>query len=244
MSIGEDLAQARERAGLTVTEVSERTRIRATIIRAIEHDDYSGCGGDFYARSDVRAIARAVGTDPGPLIRDYDAAHGSPLAANTAAEIFQPVTPVRLAERPRINWTLALGLALVAVLGLAAYLFIPASGSSRGTSGAAPGIHRVGNTPGRAHASASVPAAATGQLVVRLTAVQDCWVEFTTPGGSYLFQSYVHAGSSKTWTFRRAVDMKLGNPSGVQLAVNGNNPLPPGAINPITLRLQAPATTG
>jgi len=244
VSIGEDLAQARERAGLTVTEVSERTRIRATIIRGIEHDDYSGCGGDFYARGDIRAIARAVGTDPGPLIRDYDAAHGSPEAATTAAEIFQPVTPVRLAERPRINWTLALGLALVAVLGLAAYLFIPASRSSPGTSGTALGAHRIGTTPGGAHASASVPAAATGQLVIKLTAVQDCWIEFTTPGGSYLFQSYVFAGSSKTWTFSRAVDMKLGNPSGVELAVNGRNPLPPGTKNPITLRLQAPATTG
>jgi len=31
MSIGETLAQAREKAGLTVTQVSERTRIRAEL---------------------------------------------------------------------------------------------------------------------------------------------------------------------------------------------------------------------
>ena len=65
MSIGEDLAQARCRAGLSVTEVSRRTRIRETIICGIEHDDYSACGGDFYARGHIRAIATAVGPIPG-----------------------------------------------------------------------------------------------------------------------------------------------------------------------------------
>ena len=75
MSIGEDLAQARRRAGLTVTQVSERTCIRETIISGIERDDYSACGGNFYTRGNIRAIAKAVGTDPVPLIGEYDAAH-------------------------------------------------------------------------------------------------------------------------------------------------------------------------
>ena len=75
MRIGEALAGARRQADLTVAEVSERTRIRATIIRAIENDDYSACGGDFYARGHIRSIAKVVGTDPELLIREYDAAH-------------------------------------------------------------------------------------------------------------------------------------------------------------------------
>jgi integrase len=68
VSIGEGLAQARRQAGLTVTQVSERTCIRETIILGIAHDDYSACGGDFYTRGHIRAIAKAVGTDPMPLI--------------------------------------------------------------------------------------------------------------------------------------------------------------------------------
>ncbi len=73
MSIGAELAQARQRAGLTVRDVSQQTRIRETIIRDIEQDDYSACGGDFYARGDIRSIARVIGADPEPLIREYDA---------------------------------------------------------------------------------------------------------------------------------------------------------------------------
>ena len=78
MSIGETLAVARRRAGLSVAQVSERTRIRETIIRGIEDDDYSACGGDFYARGHIRAIAKVVGTDSEPLIREYDTLHRAP----------------------------------------------------------------------------------------------------------------------------------------------------------------------
>ena len=80
MSPGQALAAARREAGLTVAEVSQKTRIREAIIRGIEQDDYSGCGGDFYARGHIRAMARASGADPAPLIQEYDAAHRGPAA--------------------------------------------------------------------------------------------------------------------------------------------------------------------
>jgi cytoskeletal protein RodZ len=89
VSGGEGLAAARHRAGLTVTQVSQQTRIRETIIRAIEHDDYCACGGDFYARGHIRAIAHVAGADPAPLIADYDGAHPAPRPA-TAADLLGP----------------------------------------------------------------------------------------------------------------------------------------------------------
>ncbi len=67
MSIGEALAQARRRAGLTVTQISQRTGIREQIIRDIEHDECSGCG-DFDAQGEHprHRPGRQAGTDPGP----------------------------------------------------------------------------------------------------------------------------------------------------------------------------------
>lgn len=91
MSIGQALAEARQRAGLTVTEVSRRTRIREAIIRDIENDNYAACGGDFYARGHIRSIARAAGVDPEPLIREYDSTHQVPQAM-TLEDLF-PTTP-------------------------------------------------------------------------------------------------------------------------------------------------------
>jgi len=83
--IGDTLAQARQQAGLTVTQVSKQTRIRETIIRKIEADDYSECGGDFYARGHIRAIAKVAGTDPEPLIQEYDTRYRAPGAIGTVS---------------------------------------------------------------------------------------------------------------------------------------------------------------
>jgi len=89
VSIGEGLAQARREAGLSLAQISQRTRIREKIIADIENDDYSACGGDFYARGHIRSIARAIGTDPDPFIREYDASQQE-LDEFAEAEITQP----------------------------------------------------------------------------------------------------------------------------------------------------------
>jgi hypothetical protein len=123
VGIGEALAEARDQAGLTVTEVSQRTRIRETIIRGIEGDDYSACGGDFYARAQIRSIAGAVGADPGPLIREYDEVHGAP-GAVSAVSLDELFTRVPISGRRRVGWAPVLGLAFVMMLGLTGYVLL------------------------------------------------------------------------------------------------------------------------
>src|SRR5260370_24387799 len=85
---------------MTVGEVSQDTRVTETIIRGIEQDDYAACGGDFYARGHIRAIARAVGEDPVPLIDEFDSTWRSAQEL-TAAEAFKPGMPIRKRERRR-----------------------------------------------------------------------------------------------------------------------------------------------
>ncbi|HWG12539.1 MAG TPA: helix-turn-helix domain-containing protein [Streptosporangiaceae bacterium] len=77
MSIGEVLSDARCRSGLSIGEVTRQTRIREEIVWAIELDDFSKCGGDFYARGHIRAIAAVVRVDPAPLIAQYDAEYSA-----------------------------------------------------------------------------------------------------------------------------------------------------------------------
>jgi cytoskeletal protein RodZ len=136
VSIGATLAAARRRAGLTVSEVSQRTRVTEPIIRGIEHDDYAACGGDFYARGHIRAIARAVGEDPLPLIDEFDSTWRSAKEI-TAAEAFQPSMPLRKRERRRVRWTAFLAVLVLAVLGFAGYKFASGVGRDRHVSAAA-----------------------------------------------------------------------------------------------------------
>ena len=236
MSIGDALARARSQAGLTVAQVSERTRIRETIIRGIEHDDFSACGGDFYARGHIRSIARAVGTDPEELIQQYDATHGAPQAIR-AADVFEPSTPIKLKERRRPNWSLAMIVVLVLLLGYGGYRVIAAATAP--SHPVAAGGHRPAprhHTAASAHSPPPSAPAHPRTLVIKLTALQDCWVEFTRPSGRYLSQAYIVGGSSKTWTFRHAVVMQIGNPGGILLTVDGKKLGRPGSPGqPVTL---------
>ena len=142
------------------------------------------------------------------------------------------------------HWAAALGLALVIVAGVAAYHVIS---STRHAPGAAPAAAARTGAAAHRHAGhprphlAPKPGPVAGpyahSVVIQLAAIEDCWVEFTSPGGGYLFQAYVVGGTSKTWTFGYAVDMRLGNPAGIKLTIDGTNPLPPGTADPITLSL-------
>lgn len=142
MSIGTVLATARARSGLTVSEVSRRTRIGEAVIWGIERDDYSACGGDFYARGHIRAIARAVGVDPGPLIQQYDATLRTTKDI-TETVVLHPATPSGIRKRHRVAWAAALGLAVLAVLGLAADYLVSGTGHALG-GGAVAAVGRAG----------------------------------------------------------------------------------------------------
>jgi cytoskeletal protein RodZ len=123
VGIGQALAEARDQAGLTVAEVSQRTRIGETIIRGIEGDDYSACGGDLSARANIRSIAGAVGADPEPLIREYDEVCRGP-GAESAVSLDELFTVVQTPGRRRLGWTPVLGLALVLMLGSVGFVLL------------------------------------------------------------------------------------------------------------------------
>lgn len=161
MSIGATLAAARRRAGLSVRDVSESTRVTEPIISGIEHDDYTECGGDFYARGHIRAIARAVGEDPGPLIEEFDSTWRS-AKETTAAEAFQPSMPLRTRERRRVRWTAVLAVLVLAVLGFAGYKFASGVGKARPASAASPHPSAAGpGSPGKANTAQASPVASS-----------------------------------------------------------------------------------
>jgi cytoskeletal protein RodZ len=196
MSVGEILAEARRQAGLTVTEVSERTRIREAIIGDIERDDYSACGGDFYARGHIRSIARAVGADPAPLVAQYDDTTDRPTDEFPAVVVPEPVTPAgpaalvtptgpapppRRSGPRRLNWTLALALVLVIAVGVAGYQLIssarhvPATTTALAAGSATPAHrHPAHGKPRPAPTIAPTPSArptAPARPVIRLIPV-------------------------------------------------------------------------
>ena len=64
MTTGSILRAAREQAGMSLEDVADGTKIRPSILAAMEEDDFSHCGGDVYARGQIKSVAQVLGIDP------------------------------------------------------------------------------------------------------------------------------------------------------------------------------------
>lgn len=226
MSIGDTLAAGRRHAGLTITQVSQRTCIRETIVRGIERGDYSACGGDFYARGHIRSIARAVGLDPEELIREYDATQAPPQPI-TAADVFEPFTPVKLRERRRPRWGFMLLAGVIVVLGIVGFRYF--GNRHHGNANAQTTTH-VSHSPTATPKATTTPVAQTTPKHVELTLIARrgglTWLRLTAASGHVIFEGDFGPSvgiDRKTW-FQDTppVTVEFGNPGGAVLYLNGH----------------------
>jgi len=124
--IGPVVRAARERAGLDIDALSERTRIRPHVLEGIEIDDFTPCGGDFYARGHLRTVARYLGLDAQHLLGQYDERYAH--APITASRVFEAELASGMSGGIRVStggprWGLIATavLALLMVWGVARY---------------------------------------------------------------------------------------------------------------------------
>lgn len=140
MTVGRMVADARTAAGLTVAQVADSTRIRATLVSAIEEDDFRLCGGDVYARGHLKSIAAAVGLDPNAVVAQFDRDRGAQRPVSAPVEpLAGPISAAASSSGGSLgalagplgvsvesgrrgggaNWTAVMALALVVVIGVA-----------------------------------------------------------------------------------------------------------------------------
>ena len=266
MSIGETLTAARVAAGLTTADVAEKTRIRRTLVEAIEADDYRLCGGDIYARGHIQTIARTVGTDPAPLLADFDRSHPRDTAPR-ATEVFESETTKTRERRAGPNWSAAMAAALVVIVLLAGWQLSRGGGKGAGTTAIGQSSSTTSSTPASStagtpsshapsvsHSPSSKPSnsdlaqvpPAKG-VVVKVAAVDgNCWVQ-AKAGTRVLYEGTLQAGTSKTFTDDKQVKLILGNSGAVRLNVNGRNlgsPAASGQISRLTFGPGDPTQAG
>ncbi|MYW01437.1 helix-turn-helix domain-containing protein [Streptomyces sp. SID3343] len=228
MSIGQSLAEARERAGLTVERLGEVTRIRQSIIEGIERDDYGPCGGDFYARGHIRTLARATGLEPDPLIAAYDAEIGG-TSTPRAAQIFD--SPRKSVEHRGPNWTMAMVVAVVLVL---IFAFVQLVGGRPDDDEKTTASKITPTTPApNAPASPPPPAPAApvvetpgfpNDVTVAVAAVGGrSWVQATDSEGNEMFEAILAKGETKVLTDPERIKLQIGNSGAVRLNVNGKD---------------------
>ncbi|MFC4529594.1 helix-turn-helix domain-containing protein [Sphaerisporangium dianthi] len=246
MSIGVTLAAARNAAGMTVAQLSGRTRIRETVIYAIERDDFSLCGGDFYARGHVRNIAKTLGLDPDAVVHQFDEEHGGVPLPVRAAAVFQAESQIKLRERRSPNWStaMAIALAIVAVFGVARVMSRPgenvATGADLKPNPVVP--KSTASVTPSTHPKAAKPA---GDLVtLRVKANKPSWLEVSDNKGKAMFRGTMRAGDTSTWKARKQLRVTIGNAGGVDLEVNGKHLGTPGKPGQLVRKSFGPEAAG
>ncbi len=252
MSLGSQLRRAREAAGLTLAELADRTKIRASVLEAMERDDFSAAGGEIYVRMQLRSIAAALGvsadrfsqpadpsTQPIPVVnagdfRDRD--EGARWSLATIGGID------RLLRRRRgANWTAAMLVALVAAIAVVVAIVL--LGKDRGSASADDfpptppiSVADATNTPiqipatGRTDDTTGV----SGGVIVIVEGVGDrSWVSVTADNGETLFDGLVLLGQKKTFRDPQLVRVAIGDAGAISLTVNGLALGPAGAAGEV-----------
>lgn len=242
MSVGTALGEARARAGLSLDQVAEQTRIRRTLVENIEHDDFHACGGDFYARGHIRSIAHVLGIDAEPLVREFDGEHQHVDAPTASGVLIAEKATDTTRSRP--NWSAAMVAALALVLGFGGYTALTDGGGSGGNGGVSADRtagSAVDDEPDEAGssplASPTDPAddavaqapADDGVSVTLVTGSGRSWVSATGRNGRVLYEGLLQPGREKTVRDSSKVALVLGNAGAVSLTVNGEDLGAPGS---------------
>ncbi len=264
MSIGQALSAARRDAGLSIDDISAKTRLRATVIRSIEADDFSLCGGDFYARGHIRTLAGLVGLDPAPLLAEYDATVGGGDDGPATSQIYENEATGRAITRTAQKRSPRWGLAAVATTPGRDHHFRRLSGCSTTTAKTTPPVQiaagittpprdvaepepdRVDAVSSRRHPRrrrrkrrSSLPGSAVAEagvhVVLRITTTK-CWVEATGSNGptDVLYQGVLSPGAIQTFDDPQRVSLRLGNAPATDITVNGVDLGAPATKNSVT----------
>jgi cytoskeleton protein RodZ len=136
MDMGETLRIAREQQGLSLDEISRRTKIAAEKLRAIEENDIQRLPSGIFLRGFLRAYAHEVGLDGEDTVNRYIAQFESQAAVGEDETADAPPvdTPVEVSDTQRIEESLRemsiLGVVAIVILslGLLAYMTLRSPG--------------------------------------------------------------------------------------------------------------------
>lgn len=270
-SLGRYFQECRMQRGMSLEEVSARTRIRLQTLQALECDDYPSLPVEVTVKGFVRAYARCLGLDEHDVLDRYQ---------RFAADYFRSarqVDPIRRVEdtaAPEPLWKRHLTLAGLTIAALAVVVsgviaLMPSAPRERDQPNAisAPGrvvppavppgpparvaepiqtIATVPAIPPPANPQVSSPAkpAASGAAQeLSIAASEPTWVQVTIDGGQPK-EAILQPGERIRWAAEREFRLTVGNAGGVSVALNGE---PVGSLGPSgrvrTLVLPRPSTT-
>ncbi|NDH38239.1 MAG: helix-turn-helix domain-containing protein [Actinobacteria bacterium] len=227
MSLGSMITKARKDAGLSIDDLSAATNIRGPLLRQMESDNFSQCGGETYARGHIRNIARVCGVDAETILSQFES-QTIPLN-KSIRELLNDTnaTTARKVRKP-ISWK---GLTGVAAGFVALLVF----GGALITSGG--GEENIATPQSQIEENGPVAKKIDG-VEVTLRGVNGLsWVAISDSSGATQYSGRIRQGEELTFKDDQLLYLVIGNAGAIQLIVNGEDLGVPGKVGEV-LRLE------
>jgi len=240
MSLGEFMRGARESAGLSIDELAERTSIRAGLLREIENNNFTHCGGDTYARGHLRNIAAVISVDAHTLIDLYNSEHSSEVRKIHDMLVENNVTRIPT-ERKTVSWK-SLAIASVVLIAAVAGGQIIISNSRTTVTPTSLSSPTPSTTPSSTATDEASPSTApsqgteivpstSGELTLTISATRGNSNIDVVIGGASLYKGPLFQGETKSFSSANSISIYLSNAGDLDLTLNGEKIAPLGARN-------------
>jgi cytoskeleton protein RodZ len=226
MSLGSMITKARKDAGLSIDDLSAATNIRGTLLREMESNNFSQCGGETYARGHLRNIAIKLNVEPQIFLTAFEDEQMH--VDRTMQDLLVENSVMREPKEARkVSWKVlvTISIASLFVAGLAQIIVsndsapdIPVAVEESATPTASPEA-----TTATEVVPTEEPTVSTGQGVeVIINAVRaKSWLFVSDSSGRVLFSGQIPQGLTKTFSSDAQLNLKIGNAGGVDVSVNG-----------------------
>ena len=234
MSLGSVIRQARIDAGLSIDDLSERTSIRAGLLKEIESDDFTKCGGETYARGHLRNIAPLLKMDAGVLLELYENEQSMQprRIQEMLAENNVMTNPV---DKKTISWKTLAGISLATLALLGAVQIIisnsktteissPEAVATESATAEATNTPEAQPTPTATSTPTTVRdtySSGTGVSVKVAASRGNSWLFVSDANGTTLFSGQIRSGQNLNFSSSTRVSLKVGNAGAVDVSVNG-----------------------
>jgi cytoskeletal protein RodZ len=231
LTLGTEIRGARERAGYTVAKIAEISRIRETLIKDIEADDFTSCGGNAYARGHIRTIAKIVKLNPDQLIEKFAQSTGD--FDRPMVDLLEENNVIKpRSARPQISYKALTSVAAGVVALLIAVPAVISLFPSNETSPVAPSSQ--GAVPSTTDQISQVVATKTTGVSLVVTGIAGkSWIGIQDASGAQVFSGSIKVGESKSFGEDQLLQVTIGNAAAVSLNVNGKEIGTPGGVGEV-----------
>ncbi len=223
MSLGSMISKARVDARLSIEDLSASTNIRIPLIREMEANNFSNCGGETYARGHIRNIAQRLGVDPQLFLSAFEAEHMQ--ADRSMQDMLVETNAMKQPEESRkVSWKTLSSISVVSLLIVGLIQIIVSNTSSseipKPVSSVTP-TATASATPEASPSGEATLSTGAGVEVVISASRAKSWLFVSDASGRTLFSGQISKGTTKTFTTDVSLNFKIGNAGGVDLVVNG-----------------------